>query len=213
MKTIKEIYDTKSIDDKGDLIGLQKWYNSVIEKTPEELDFKDVSIMLRQRFFVEIAVEKAIGYLKANPFIGEMYQGQLMVNLLYYHEKYGFDYSITLSYIENNPDRIDVAGAFIYQIEKDIERLNHTDRYNKYGCFNSRYDELFWKIFEELIDLERNGEIVSDPDKKPISYLRDLLQNDGPEWSYTIEFWPKGDPVNKYKIGVCVRGAPIIQRL
>lgn len=133
--------------------------------------------------------------------------------LRYYHEKYGFDYSITLSYIENNPDRIDVAGAFIYQIEKDIERLNHTDRYNKYGCFNSRYDELFWKIFEELIDLERNGEIVSDPDKKPISYLRDLLQNDGPEWSYTIEFWPKGDPVNKYKIGVCVRGAPIIQRL
>lgn len=82
MKTIKEIYDTKSIDDKGDLIGLQKWYNSVIEKTPEELDLKDVSIMLRQRFFVEIAVEKAIGYLKANPFIGEMYQGQLMVNLL-----------------------------------------------------------------------------------------------------------------------------------
>ncbi len=99
------------------------------------------------------------------------------------------------------------------QIETDIERLNHTDRYYKYGGFNPNHDELFWKIYADLIVLEQNGEIVSEPEKKPISYLRELLLNDGPEWCYTIEFWPKGDPEKRYKIGVCVRGAPIIQRL
>lgn len=133
--------------------------------------------------------------------------------LRYYHEEYGFDYSITLSYIENNADRIDVAGAFFYQIEKNIERLNHTERYNKYGCFNPLRDELFWEIYEELLELEQYGEIVSEPDKKPISYLRELLQNDGPEWSYMLEFWHKDHPENRYKIGVCVRGAPTIQRV
>ena len=98
-------------------------------------------------------------------------------------------------------------------VEKAIDLLNHTERNNKYGYYNPRRDELFWEIYEELLELEQNGEIVSEADKRPISYLRELLCNDGPEWSYTIEFWPKSNPENRYLIGVCVRGAPIIRKL
>ena len=39
--------------------------------------------------------------------------------------------------------------------------------------------------------------------------LRELLLNDGPEFSYTFEFWSRENPSVKYRIGVCIRGLPI----
>ena len=61
--------------------------------------------------------------------------------------------------------------------------------------------------------MEKSGEIVLEPDTKGLLYLRDVLENDGPEYTYTIIFWQKGNTYKKYRIGVCVRGWPILKRI
>lgn len=42
-----------------------------------------------------------------------------------YQEEYGFDYSITISYIENNPNAIDVVGAYIRAEELLKKYIDH----------------------------------------------------------------------------------------
>ena len=60
--------------------------------------------------------------------------------------------------------------------------------------------------------LEKEGSIILDPDVKSLGYLRELLINDGPEFSYILVFRGKNH-LKKYKIGVCVRGLPICKPL
>ena len=57
--------------------------------------------------------------------------------------------------------------------------------------------------------MDAKGEIVLEPGTKGLGYLQELLINDGPEFSYTIRFWRKGNRFKRYRIGVCVRGLPI----
>ena len=68
---------------------------------------------------------------------------------------------------------------------------------------------LYKSIYERLLELEKDGEIVREPGKKGLGYLHELLMNDGPEFCYTIVFWHKNESARKYKIGVCIRGLPI----
>ena len=74
METIRKMYRVNRIVSDDRLIGLQNWYNQVIMNQPDELDLKDVSIMIRQRLFLKTAVNKAIAFLEKDPLIGEMYQ-------------------------------------------------------------------------------------------------------------------------------------------
>ena len=92
-------------------------------------------------------------------------------------------------------------------LEKRIEKLNkiHVDANN---ISRERYHRLYNAIYESLLVLENDGSIILDPDEKSLSYLRELLLNDGPEFSYTFIFHGK-DKTQKYKVGVCVRGLPI----
>ena len=93
-------------------------------------------------------------------------------------------------------------------VEKNIEQLNKINVNANYAS-RDRYNALYNSIYEDLLELESAGEIVLEPGKKGLGYLRELLINDGPEFSYTIEFWKKNNETRKYKIGVCVRGLPI----
>lgn len=98
------------------------------------------------------------------------------------------------------------------QIEEKIDELNKMKlkpAHTQLGKYNS----LFWQIFDALVEMENEGEIVIEPNKKCISYLRDILENDGPEYSYTIIFWHSEDTNKRYKIGVCVRGLPIVKKI
>lgn len=67
METIQKMYRVNRIVSDDRLIGLQNWYNQVIMKQPDELDLKDVSIMIRQRLFLKTAVNKAIAFLEKDP--------------------------------------------------------------------------------------------------------------------------------------------------
>ena len=91
-------------------------------------------------------------------------------------------------------------------LEEQIEKLNKINVNANYTS-RDRYNKLFNTIYESLLVMESEGSIVLDPDEKSLGYLRELLINDGPEFSYTFVFRGKNSD-RKYMIGVCIRGLP-----
>lgn len=80
-KKIKEIYGCNYIETDEELYPLQNWYNQLLDKRVSEIDVPDVLRMIRQHEFIDIAVIKAIDYLKENPFVGDMYEGEMLYKL------------------------------------------------------------------------------------------------------------------------------------
>lgn len=79
--TIREIYKCNYIEDDGKSYPLQKWYNRLIDKNISEINIEDVLKMIRQKEFIELAILKAIEFLKRDPLVGELYEGELLKKL------------------------------------------------------------------------------------------------------------------------------------
>ena len=88
MCKIKKMYACLPVDEKKNMLPLELWHNDVIEKKVDELTLSDVLRMIRQKVFLEAAVEKAIIFLKDNPLVGEMYDGELMCKFALMDNKY-----------------------------------------------------------------------------------------------------------------------------
>lgn len=97
-------------------------------------------------------------------------------------------------------------------LEEKIEELNNINP-NANNVSWERYKSLYNLIYESLLEMESKGVIAISPKDKSLSYLKELLINDGPEFSYTFVFWKRFRFWKKYKIGVCVRGLPICKPL
>ena len=87
-KTLKDIYEYDLIPDVDTQNTLDEWFNSIMNKEVEELTVADIGRMLRQRICSVIAIGRAIEMLEEDPFTGELYEGQLMMNLCNAKEKY-----------------------------------------------------------------------------------------------------------------------------
>lgn len=87
-ENLKEIYGYDEIPDDGLNYPNEEWFNAMLEKTPEQLSMPDVCRMLRQKIFSKAAMQRAIEILDKEPFAGELYEGQLMINLYAAKEKY-----------------------------------------------------------------------------------------------------------------------------
>ena len=75
LRTISEI--------TGDVPGeetcsLQIWYNKLLGKRKNAIDIADVLRMFRQKVCPDIARERAVLFLKDDPFIGELWDCQLL---------------------------------------------------------------------------------------------------------------------------------------
>lgn len=57
---------------------LDKWYFTMIQKSVDELSLLDISRMLRQNIYLDIAIPLTWKKLLENPFCGELYDGQLL---------------------------------------------------------------------------------------------------------------------------------------
>ena len=97
-------------------------------------------------------------------------------------------------------------------LEKEIEQLNRINVRANYTA-RDRYRKLYNSIYSGLLEMEKDGLITVEPGSKGLGYLRELLINDGPEFSYTVVFWEKNNAGKKYKIGVCIRGLPVCKPL
>ncbi|MBC1478477.1 hypothetical protein IBB56_00330 [Listeria welshimeri] len=77
---IKDIYhidDSFSIDNEK----YNKWLKSLLNKTKDEITEKDVYTMLLQQELEDLAIEKAIEFIKIDSLTGEMWDGQLLEQL------------------------------------------------------------------------------------------------------------------------------------
>ena len=87
-KTLRDIYEYGLIPDVDTQNILDEWFNSIMNKEVDELTVADICRMLRQRICSVVAIGKAIELLSEDPFIGELYEGQLMLTLYNAKEKY-----------------------------------------------------------------------------------------------------------------------------
>lgn len=75
---IRDLYDCEYEVSEKELYPLQKWYNQLIDKTIQEITPGDVSRMLRQKLFPDLAMTRAIDFLREDPFAGELYEGEML---------------------------------------------------------------------------------------------------------------------------------------
>ncbi|EHD1589017.1 hypothetical protein JR590_002794 [Listeria monocytogenes] len=77
---IKDIYH---IDDSfsSDNEKYNKWLKSLLNKTKDEITEKDVYTMFLQQELEDLAIEKAIEFIKIDPLTGEMWDGQFLEQL------------------------------------------------------------------------------------------------------------------------------------
>lgn len=74
------IYEIKNVDInklKREM-PLDQWFYELVQKKVTELTILDVSRMLRQNVFLDIAIPAAWNLLSEDPLCGEMYEGQLV---------------------------------------------------------------------------------------------------------------------------------------
>lgn len=130
-KTIKEIYNEEFVNNPE--TSLLKHYNSILNKTPDELDVGDICVLIRQEFFLDIAVPKAIELIKEDHAAGDNYDYCLLVNLSEMENpllEFKTELSSLVATLENDLPKID----FELDSDKDdycesIERLK--DKINK----------------------------------------------------------------------------------
>ena len=81
MKKIKDMYNddfcmSKIINDNR--VPMNEWYEELINKTYNQLNLADVTRMIIQKIYLQLAVEKAINYIEENIFCGHRYEGELL---------------------------------------------------------------------------------------------------------------------------------------
>lgn len=109
---IKDLYKCERLNSDDPLA---VWHNQVIEKSEDELTVSDVARCIRQNLFMETAVEMMLVYLLHNPYIGDVYDGELMDKTGEIDVKYLMNHKDTVSEI------IEKAYRFIESYEWECE--------------------------------------------------------------------------------------------
>ena len=76
----KSIYEIKglALHELKQTSPLDQWFYEMVQKSTDELTPKDISRMLRQEIYLDLAMPCAWGELMEDPFCGEMYEGQML---------------------------------------------------------------------------------------------------------------------------------------
>jgi CDI immunity proteins len=129
----KPIFKLKNINinDMKQECSLDKWFIEILQKEISELNLLDVSRMLRQEVYPDIAVPLTWKILKENPFEGEMYDGQLL--------------ELLIRYLMNNQEEKDEIAYINFKDTLD-------DKINKYEWENKDYINSY-KVLLDKLDL------------------------------------------------------------
>jgi L-fucose isomerase-like protein len=98
---------------------LDKWFIEILQKKVSELNLLDVSRMLRQEIYPDIAVPLTWKILKENPFEGEMYDGQLLELLVRYLMN-NQEQKDEISYINFKDTLYDKINKYEWETQDDI---------------------------------------------------------------------------------------------
>jgi CDI immunity proteins len=111
--------EMKKIDPEalGSHYGLEIWHRSVLAKRLSELDLRDLSTMLRQDLYADIALPIAWEILLRSPFEGEMWDGQLLETVVDYLTQH----PIACRSIQGCKEFIEKLGTRLEEYEWDYE--------------------------------------------------------------------------------------------
>lgn len=141
-----------------------------------------------------------------------LFFGAYEYKLGYYHlyaiSEKSYQYLLKTINIGKYTDLIEEKKLFD-KLDEMIKQKNKN--YEKLKKSNSLFTN-FFEIHKYVCELEEKEKIITD-NKKPIKYLEEILINDGPEYLLVIKFHSKTFTNRKYKIGVCVRGEPLIEKV
>ena len=101
-KKIKELYNISfDLTDvpENEKYPMHDWYNDLINKTYNQINILDVTRMLIQKVFMELAVSKAIYFIEENSFCGQRYEGELLELLNKLDVNYLREYKLVLNEI------------------------------------------------------------------------------------------------------------------
>ncbi len=119
IRKVKEIYDCVPIISDEELYPLQKWYNQLIDKTIHEITVADVLQMIRQKQFINLAMAKAIEFLKENVFVGELYDGEIFEKISELDSSFLVFYADDLKNIIKSALEKSVIHTWSYDGEED----------------------------------------------------------------------------------------------
>ncbi|MGN0506214.1 MAG: contact-dependent growth inhibition system immunity protein [Lachnospiraceae bacterium] len=118
-RKIKEIYNCNYIFSDEELYPLQRWYNKLIDKTINEITIADVLRMMRQKEFLDLAMAKAMEFLRDNVFAGETYEGELLEKISEMNTSFLSSYSDKLETILKNALDVKEMHEWSYDGEKE----------------------------------------------------------------------------------------------
>ena len=154
-----------------------------------------------------------------NPFYSQLFYVISKTNIAFFTAyEYGLGHYHVFSVSDKSSDklskRIDFTPYTDFNDEKQLFdkldlMINNYQKNKKTAKTLGGWESPFWEIHKYICDLEQQGKIATD-NPKSISYLKEILINDGPEYALVINFHSKAFPKRKYKVGVCVRGEPLI---
>jgi hypothetical protein len=107
--TIQDMYHVQPI--KHATSSLERWYNRLIAKGPEEMTDGDILRSLRQGVFTDLAEKTLIVHLRADVFAGEMNDGELLESLA------NMPSSIIAKYSEDVKEIVATAESSVSQHE------------------------------------------------------------------------------------------------
>ncbi len=124
-RKIKEIYNCDYfVNHDRELYSLESWYNQLIDKTVSELNELDVVRMMRQGEFVELAIKRALDFLRENPFSGELAEGEFFCKMSKLDNVYLLPYKKELKEIFTRAVEESESYEWLYeQDKKDFEKV------------------------------------------------------------------------------------------
>lgn len=98
------------------------------------------------------------------------------------------------------------------KFEKLDQMIKEYNSFDKDISFTEQFC-YFEECLNYVVQLEKEGIIIKTVGKEyNISYLLDIMENDGPEYALVIGFSNPYDKTASYDIGVCVRGRPLLKK-
>lgn len=112
---------------------LDQWFYGMIQKKESELTLLDLSRLLRQEIYLDIAIPLAWKKILENPFCGEMYEGQLV--------------ELLIRTLENNSEKKENSfyRFFVQDIAQKIEthEWGNDEEKNEYKRLTEELERLF----------------------------------------------------------------------
>ena len=118
-RKIKEIYNCDYIVSDEELYPLQRWHNKLIDKTVNDITMADILRMMRQKVFLNLAMEKAMDFLQDSVFAGEIYEGELLEKIAEMDTSFLNPYADKLKVILKDASDISEMHEWSYDGERE----------------------------------------------------------------------------------------------